>query len=186
MKRTDIVDKVNAIITDRLGLDEEELKVADLEFRNDLGADSLDIVDIAIQIEKEFEIKLSDDEILHCSLVSDVYKLVESKNPAVKFIPKPVVPLKRLGIVKVVKYSKGHIPTEEDLYMRTSLFNHILPLDMWDDKNNMVMSINYQEILCHCPDFREVEDGQTIPHYNLTFKRGEGDITTLENIEEIK
>lgn len=56
-----IVEKVTAIIVDKLSVEEEKVK-ADASFVNDLGADSLDIVEFVMEVEKEFNITIPDEE----------------------------------------------------------------------------------------------------------------------------
>ena len=58
---SEIESKVKAIIVDKLGLDEAEVK-AEASFTNDLGADSLDTVDLLMEFEKVFGIRIPDDE----------------------------------------------------------------------------------------------------------------------------
>ena len=58
---SEIESKVKAIIVDKLGVDEAEVK-AEASFTNDLGADSLDTVELIMEFEKEFGISIPDDE----------------------------------------------------------------------------------------------------------------------------
>ena len=53
---SEIAGKVTAIIVDKLGVDENEVN-ADASFTNDLGADSLDTVELIMEFEKEFDIQ---------------------------------------------------------------------------------------------------------------------------------
>lgn len=55
-----ISDRVTAIIADKLGIKEEEI-TPDSSFTNDLGADSLDTVEIIMEFEKEFNVNIPDD-----------------------------------------------------------------------------------------------------------------------------
>ena len=55
---SEIANKVKAIITDKLGVDEKEV-VPTASFTNDLGADSLDTVELIMELEKEFNRDLS-------------------------------------------------------------------------------------------------------------------------------
>ena len=54
---SDIASRVKAIIVDKLGVDENEV-VLEASFTNDLGADSLDTVELIMEFEKEFDIQL--------------------------------------------------------------------------------------------------------------------------------
>ena len=58
---SDIASRVKAIIVDKLGVDENEV-VAEASFTNDLGADSLDTVELIMEFEKEFNIAIPDDQ----------------------------------------------------------------------------------------------------------------------------
>ncbi len=56
-----IADRVTKIIVDKLGVDESEV-TAEASFTNDLGADSLDTVELIMEFEKEFDISIPDEE----------------------------------------------------------------------------------------------------------------------------
>ena len=58
---SDIASKVKEIIVDKLGVDESEV-VEDASFTNDLGADSLDTVELIMEFEKEFDVSIPDDQ----------------------------------------------------------------------------------------------------------------------------
>ena len=58
---SDIASRVKAIIVDKLGVDETEV-VPEASFTNDLGADSLDTVELIMEFEKEFNIQIPDDQ----------------------------------------------------------------------------------------------------------------------------
>ena len=58
---SDIQNRVKAIIVDKLGVDESEVK-PEATFTNDLGADSLDTVELIMELEKEFNITIPDDQ----------------------------------------------------------------------------------------------------------------------------
>lgn len=65
-----IFEKLRAIIVDKLSVDENEVTM-DTTFE-DLGADSLDIVEIVMALEEEFDIEISDDEAENAKTVGDV------------------------------------------------------------------------------------------------------------------
>ncbi|MBR0575464.1 acyl carrier protein [Proteiniclasticum sp. BAD-10] len=65
-----IFDKVKAIIVDKLSVDSDEVTL-ESSFE-DLGADSLDIVEIVMALEEEFDIEISDDEAEQAKTVGDV------------------------------------------------------------------------------------------------------------------
>ena len=58
---SEIAEKVKKIIIDKLGVDESEV-VPEASFTNDLGADSLDTVELIMEFEKEFNIAIPDDQ----------------------------------------------------------------------------------------------------------------------------
>ncbi|MDG2244789.1 MAG: acyl carrier protein [Flavobacteriales bacterium] len=58
---SDVRSKVTAIIVDKLGVDEGEVN-PEASFTNDLGADSLDTVELIMEFEKEFNIAIPDDQ----------------------------------------------------------------------------------------------------------------------------
>lgn len=58
---SEIANKVTAIIVDKLGVDAGEVTV-EASFINDLGADSLDTVELIMELEKEFDISIPDEE----------------------------------------------------------------------------------------------------------------------------
>jgi acyl carrier protein len=58
---SDIASRVKAIIVDKLGVDENEV-VTEASFTNDLGADSLDTVELVMALEEEFETEIPDEK----------------------------------------------------------------------------------------------------------------------------
>ena len=73
---SEIENKVKAIIVDKLGVDESEVK-PEASFTNDLGADSLDTVELIMEFEKEFNISIPDDQAEKISSVGDAVAYVE-------------------------------------------------------------------------------------------------------------
>ena len=74
---SEIAEKVKAIIVDKLSVDAEDVK-AEASFANDLGADSLDIVELIMDIEHEFNINIPDNMTEKIVTVGDAVKVVES------------------------------------------------------------------------------------------------------------
>ena len=73
---SDIAEKVKAIIIDNLGVDASEVTAA-ASFTNDLGADSLDTVELIMEFEKEFDIQIPDDKAEAISTVGDAVSFIE-------------------------------------------------------------------------------------------------------------
>ena len=74
---SDVLDRVKRIVVDRLGVDEAEVTV-DASFKEDLGADSLDVVELVMELEDEFDMEISDDEAEKISTVGEVVKYIQS------------------------------------------------------------------------------------------------------------
>ena len=73
---SDIATKVKAIIVDKLGVDQAEV-TPEASFTNDLGADSLDTVELIMEIEKEFDVHIPDDQAEGISTVGDAIAFIE-------------------------------------------------------------------------------------------------------------
>ena len=73
---SDISSRVTAIIVDKLGVDENEV-VATASFTNDLGADSLDTVELIMEFEREFDIQIPDDQAEKIETVGQAIKYIE-------------------------------------------------------------------------------------------------------------
>jgi len=73
---SDIAEKVKAIIVDKLGVDENEV-TNDASFTNDLGADSLDTVELIMEFEKEFDIQIPDDKAEAIATVGDAILFID-------------------------------------------------------------------------------------------------------------
>ncbi len=73
---SDIASRVKAIIVDKLGVDENEVTL-EASFTNDLGADSLDTVELIMEFEKEFNIGIPDDQAENISTVGEATKYIE-------------------------------------------------------------------------------------------------------------
>ena len=74
---SDIKTKVISIIVDKLGVDEGEVKT-EASFTNDLGADSLDTVELIMEFEKEFNIAIPDDQAEKIQTVGQAVDYVEN------------------------------------------------------------------------------------------------------------
>jgi acyl carrier protein len=74
---SDVSEKVKAIIIDKLGVDENEV-TNDASFTNDLGADSLDTVELIMEFEKEFDVQIPDDKAEAIATVGDAISFIEA------------------------------------------------------------------------------------------------------------
>ena len=73
-----IFEKVRSIIVDQLDVDEEKVTM-NANIQDDLGADSLDIVDLVMSFEDEFDLEIPDDQVEKIKTVGDVVKYIEEK-----------------------------------------------------------------------------------------------------------
>jgi len=74
----EVMEKVKKIIVDQLGVEENKVK-EDSSFIDDLGADSLDIVELIMAFEEEFDIEISDEDAEKIKIVGDVIRYLENK-----------------------------------------------------------------------------------------------------------
>jgi acyl carrier protein len=76
MTYDEIAEKVKAIIVEQLGVDEEEVTLK-ASFTDDLGADSLDNVELVMALEEEFDIEIPDEEAEKITTVQEAIKYIE-------------------------------------------------------------------------------------------------------------
>lgn len=74
---SDVTSRVKTIIIDKFAVDENEI-TPEASFTQDLGADSLDTVEFIMEIEKEFNIEVPDDEAEKITTVGECIKYIES------------------------------------------------------------------------------------------------------------
>ncbi len=72
-----VFEKVKAIVVDQLDVEEDKV-VADAVITEDLGADSLDVVDLVMSIEEEFDMEIPDEAVEGIKTVGDIVKYIES------------------------------------------------------------------------------------------------------------
>ncbi|MDR2809950.1 MAG: acyl carrier protein [Tannerellaceae bacterium] len=80
---SEVASRVKAIIVDKLSVEETEV-TNEASFTNDLGADSLDTVELIMEFEKEFDITIPDDQAEKIVTVGDAIAYVEANKPSGK------------------------------------------------------------------------------------------------------
>jgi acyl carrier protein len=79
MSDTDIFEKVKNIVTDQLGVEADKV-VPEASFQNDLGADSLDTVELVMALEEEFDIEIPDEAAENIATVQAAVDFIKSKS----------------------------------------------------------------------------------------------------------
>jgi acyl carrier protein len=74
----DVLERVKEIVVEQLGVDTEEA-TNDASFVDDLGADSLDIVELVMAFEEEFELEIPDEDAEKIGTVGDAVKYIKEK-----------------------------------------------------------------------------------------------------------
>lgn len=74
-----VFEKVRSILVGQLGVDEEKVTM-DASIVDDLGADSLDVVDLIMSLEEEFDVEIPDEDVENMKTVGDIVKYIEAKN----------------------------------------------------------------------------------------------------------
>lgn len=74
---SDVAQKVKEIVCEQLGVSEDEV-APDASFIEDLGADSLDIVELVMALEEEYDLEISDEDAEKIRTVGDVVTYIES------------------------------------------------------------------------------------------------------------
>ena len=72
-------EKIKSVIVDQLGVDESQITM-EASFADDLGADSLDVVDLIMGIEQEFDIEIPDEDAEKISTVGDAVNYIKERN----------------------------------------------------------------------------------------------------------
>lgn len=74
----DVLERVTKIIVDRLGVEESQVTL-EASFKDDLGADSLDVVELVMELEDEFNTEISDDDAEKIASVGDAVNYINSQ-----------------------------------------------------------------------------------------------------------
>jgi acyl carrier protein len=73
----DVLARITKIVVDRLGVEESEVK-EQASFKEDLGADSLDVVELVMELEDEFDLEISDEDAEKIATVGDVVNYIKN------------------------------------------------------------------------------------------------------------
>ena len=73
-----MLEKIKSIVADQLGVDEDQV-TEDASFIDDLGADSLDTVELIMSFEEEFDVEIPDEDAQKIKTVKDVIENIEAK-----------------------------------------------------------------------------------------------------------
>ncbi len=73
-----VLERVTKVVVDRLGVDESEVTL-EASFKEDLGADSLDVVELVMELEEEFDMQIDDEDAEKISTVGSAVSFIESK-----------------------------------------------------------------------------------------------------------
>ena len=73
----DVFDRVKAIIVDRLDVEDEKVTM-EASFKDDLDADSLDVVELVMELEDEFDMEIADEEAEKINTVGDAVNYINS------------------------------------------------------------------------------------------------------------
>jgi acyl carrier protein len=74
---SDVQDRVKRIVIERLGVEEAEV-TTEASFKDDLGADSLDVVELVMELEDEFDLEISDEDAEKITTVGEVVNYIQS------------------------------------------------------------------------------------------------------------
>ena len=78
MAKEEIFDKLKELVVDQLGVEEDEVTM-EASMQDDLGADSLDLVDLVMSVEEEFDVKVADEDLENIKTVGDIVNYIEDR-----------------------------------------------------------------------------------------------------------
>lgn len=78
MAKEEIFDKLKELVVDQLGVEEDEITM-EATMQDDLGADSLDLVDLVMSVEEEFGVKVADEDLENIKTVGDIVNYIEER-----------------------------------------------------------------------------------------------------------
>lgn len=82
MSKDEIFEKVKELVVSKLGIDDADQVVSDANFANDLGADSLDVVELVMALEDSFGIEIPDEDAEGIATVQDAVNYIIEKTAA--------------------------------------------------------------------------------------------------------
>ena len=78
MAKEEIFNKLKELVADQLGVEEDEVTM-EATMQDDLGADSLDLVDLVMSVEEEFGVKVADEDLENIKTVGDIVNYIEER-----------------------------------------------------------------------------------------------------------
>ena len=78
MAKEEIFDKLKELVVDQLGVEEDEVTM-EASMQDDLGADSLDLVDLVMSVEEEFGVKVADEDLENIKTVGDIVNYIDDR-----------------------------------------------------------------------------------------------------------
>ncbi|MHB1324782.1 MAG: acyl carrier protein [Thermoleophilia bacterium] len=78
MTKEEVFEQIKAMLVDQLGVEEEDVKM-EASFQDDLDADSLDLVELIMEMEDKFGVKISDEEAQNIRTVSEAVEFVSAR-----------------------------------------------------------------------------------------------------------
>ena len=78
MAKEEIFDKLKELVVDQLGVEEDEVTM-EASMQDDLGVDSLDLVDLVMSVEEEFGVKVADEDLENIKTVGDIVNYIEDR-----------------------------------------------------------------------------------------------------------
>ena len=78
MAKEEIFDKLKELVVDQLGVEEDEVTM-EASMQDDLGADSMDLVDLVMSVEEEFGVKVADEDLENIKTVGDIVNYIEDR-----------------------------------------------------------------------------------------------------------
>ena len=76
MAKEEIFEKLKELVVDQLGVEDDEVTM-EASMQDDLGADSLDLVDLVMSVEEEFGVKVADEDLENIKTVGDIVDYIE-------------------------------------------------------------------------------------------------------------